>query len=93
MRLPALLFLALFAFMPVAWGQDAPRVGLRAGTHPDRGRLVFDWPSRVGYSLEEQEGRVVTMCNQRGIELRCIVTYHPPGSRTSLPDKLYRHRR
>lgn len=59
MRLPALLFLALFAFMPVAWGQDAPRIGVRVGTHPDRGRLVFDWPSRVGYSLEEQEGRVV----------------------------------
>lgn len=59
MRLPVLLFLALLAFMPVAWGQDAPRIGVRVGTHPDRGRLVFDWPSRVGYSLEEQEGRVV----------------------------------
>ncbi|GGJ00748.1 hypothetical protein [Neoroseomonas lacus] len=59
MRLPALLFLALLAFMPVAWGQEAPRIGVRVGTHPDRGRLVFDWPSRVGYSLEEQDGRVV----------------------------------
>lgn len=59
MRLPALLFLMLLAAMPLAQAQEAPRIGLRVGTHPDRGRLVFDWPSRVGYRLEEGDGRVV----------------------------------
>lgn len=59
MRLPALLLLALFAFMPRVHGQEAPRVGVRVGTHPDLGRLVFDWPSRVNYRVEETDGRVI----------------------------------
>ncbi|MEO3474506.1 hypothetical protein AAFN86_21750 [Roseomonas sp. CAU 1739] len=59
MRLPALILLALVALVPAARGQDVPRVALRVGTHPDLGRLVFDWPSRIGYGVEEQDGRVV----------------------------------
>jgi hypothetical protein len=59
MRLPALLLLALLAFAPPAQGQEAPRVALRVGTHPNLGRLVFDWPTRVAYSVDEADGRVV----------------------------------
>ncbi|NMJ41719.1 hypothetical protein GWK16_10735 [Roseomonas sp. JC162] len=37
-----------------AGAQEAPRVPLRVGTHADHGRLVFDWPRRVGYSVAEE---------------------------------------
>lgn len=59
MRLPGLLLLAMLALLPAARGQEVPRVGMRAGTHPDLGRLVFDWPSRVGYRVVEEDDRVV----------------------------------
>ncbi|MBW6397294.1 hypothetical protein KPL78_05500 [Roseomonas sp. HJA6] len=59
MRLPTLLLLALMVLAPAARGQEAPRVAMRVGTHSDLGRLVFDWPSRVGYRVEEGEGRLV----------------------------------
>lgn len=55
--LAALLLLACLA--PMARAQDAPRVPLRVGTHADHGRLVFDWPRRVGYSLAQEDGRAL----------------------------------
>ena len=59
MRLPGLLLLSLIALAPAARGQEAPRVPLRIGSHPDFGRLVFDWPASVGYAVEEREDRLV----------------------------------
>lgn len=59
MRLAALLLFALLGATSPGWGQDGLRVPLRVGSHADHGRLVFDWPSRVGYSVEEQDGRVL----------------------------------
>lgn len=35
-----------------------PPLRVRGGIHPDRGRLVFDWPRTVGYTTR-QEGRSV----------------------------------
>lgn len=35
-----------------------PSLRVRGGIHPDRGRLVFDWPRNVGYTAR-QEGRSV----------------------------------
>jgi hypothetical protein len=56
-RAAAALALMLLIGAP-ALAQDAPRVPLRAGSHADHGRLVFDWPARVAYRIEEQDGRV-----------------------------------
>ncbi|NKE15900.1 hypothetical protein [Neoroseomonas oryzicola] len=44
----------LLALAAPAGAQEAPRVPLRVGTHADHGRLVFDWPRRVGYSVAEE---------------------------------------
>ncbi len=59
MRLRARILAALLLLAVPAAAQDAPRVPLRAGTHADYGRLVFDWPARVGYRVEEAEGRIL----------------------------------
>ncbi len=59
MRLPGLVLLSLIALAPAARGQEAPRVPMRIGSHPDFGRLVFDWPASTGYAVEEQEGRLL----------------------------------
>ena len=59
MRPPALALLGLLALTLPAAAQDGPRVPLRVGNHADLGRLVFDWPTRVGYQMQEGEGRVV----------------------------------
>ena len=37
----------------------APQVGVRTGTHPGYGRVVFDWPSRVAYEAEADAGGLV----------------------------------
>ncbi len=58
MRGAAALALLLLLAAP-AGAQEAPRVPLRAGTHADHGRLVFDWPTRVPYTAEAQDGQVV----------------------------------
>jgi hypothetical protein len=50
--------LALAALLAApATAQD--RVGVRVGDHPGFGRVVFDWPGRVEYRVEEAEGRIV----------------------------------
>ena len=35
------------------------RINVRVGDHPSFGRLVFDWPNEVPYSVAEEPGRVV----------------------------------
>ena len=47
--LPLAATLALLATCPAR----AERVAVRAGDHPDRSRVVFDWPAKVGYRIEE----------------------------------------
>ncbi|MBR0649331.1 hypothetical protein GXW78_06635 [Roseomonas terrae] len=59
MRLPALLLVAVLAAAAPARGEGPVSVPMRVGTHPDLGRVVFDWPRRVGYAVEEEAGRVV----------------------------------
>jgi hypothetical protein len=34
---------------------DAPRIGVRTGEHPGYSRIVFDWTSRVGVTVETPE--------------------------------------
>ncbi len=43
----------------VATPAAAERVAVRVGEHAGRGRVVFDWPERTGYRVEESRGRVV----------------------------------
>ncbi|MBP0464861.1 hypothetical protein J5Y09_13145, partial [Roseomonas sp. PWR1] len=59
MRRAAPILLLLLALAAPAGAEEAPRVPLRAGSHADHGRIVFDWPSQVGYRVEEQDGRAV----------------------------------
>lgn len=59
MRRVAPTLLLLLSLALPAGAEEAPRVALRAGSHADHGRIVFDWPSQVGYRVEEQDGRAV----------------------------------
>jgi len=52
---PALLLLALLWMSPAV---AADEVAVRVGAHPGFGRVVFEWPSAVGYSVIEEPGRV-----------------------------------
>jgi hypothetical protein len=53
MRLrPAALGLWLLLAQAAA-AAEPPRVAVRTGTHADFGRIVFDWPSPVDYSVEQ----------------------------------------
>jgi hypothetical protein len=64
MRKPTL---ALLLLLPgVVFGQEAPRVGIRGGDHPTFGRIVFDWPSQVGYRAERDADRLVLHFAQPG---------------------------
>lgn len=58
--LMALLASFVGPFQPIA-AQEAPAVQVRGGEHEGFGRLVFDWPSRVGYDvqIDAQELRIV----------------------------------
>ncbi|MBJ7253050.1 MAG: hypothetical protein JHC89_17000, partial [Acetobacteraceae bacterium] len=42
-----------------AFGQQAPAVGLRVGSHPTYGRVVMDWPEAVTYRAEESGNRLI----------------------------------
>lgn len=44
---------------PTAASAAAQQVGVRTGTHPGYGRVVFDWPSRVAYEAEADAGGLV----------------------------------
>ncbi len=37
----------------------APQVGVRTGSHPGFGRVVFDWPSQTAYQAEASDGGLV----------------------------------
>ncbi|BDG73018.1 hypothetical protein [Roseomonas fluvialis] len=58
MRAAGALALLLLLAAP-AGAQEGPRVPLRAGSHADHGRLVFDWPTRVPYTAQAEDGQVV----------------------------------
>jgi hypothetical protein len=58
MRAAAALALLLLLAAP-AGAQEGPRVPLRAGSHADHGRLVFDWPTRVPYTAQARDDQVV----------------------------------
>jgi pilus assembly protein CpaC len=48
----------------------APQVGMRTGTHPGYGRIVFDWPSRTDYEAEATaEGLVIRFAQPGRIAL------------------------
>jgi len=53
--LPALFAAALAAAAPL---QAAEPVQVRGGLHADFGRIVFDWPRRVGYEAAISDGRL-----------------------------------
>ena len=40
---------------PDAWLKRTPIIPVRAGKHPNFGRLVFDWSDEVGYDIERDE--------------------------------------
>ena len=44
---------------PTAASAAAQQVGVRTGTHPGYGRVVFDWPFRVAYEAEADAGGLV----------------------------------
>lgn len=54
---------ALFALAPTgaAWAVDVP---VRAATHRDFGRMVFDWPAKVGYSAAVEGDTLVVRFDQ-----------------------------
>ncbi|WP_137177107.1 hypothetical protein [Roseomonas sp. AR75] len=52
-----ILLLPALAKPTLAWADTAVR--MRVGDHPAHGRLVFDWPQRIGYRLEETDGKLV----------------------------------
>ncbi|MFT5488851.1 MAG: hypothetical protein ACI9MU_003780, partial [Alphaproteobacteria bacterium] len=45
---------------PDAWLKRTPQIPVRAGKHPNFGRLVFDWSDDVGYDIE-RDGDVVRL--------------------------------
>ncbi len=47
---------------------NLPRVPVRSGRHPDKIRLVFDWPDKVAYKLDRQ-GDVVNLNFQRPVNM------------------------
>ncbi|WP_137124634.1 hypothetical protein [Roseomonas sp. HF4] len=58
-RAAALLGILLLLGLPARAEEEAPRVPLRTGSHADHGRLVFDWPRRVGYGVVQEDGRIL----------------------------------
>ena len=69
--LVAVLFLATPGRGPLAAGtaatgqEAAPSVRLRVGRHTSFSRMVFDWPGRVGYELEQTQGRAILHFDQQ----------------------------
>lgn len=42
-----------------------PNLKLRVGEHPGFSRLVFDWPWRIGYRVDQEPGRITVRFDQR----------------------------
>lgn len=59
MRLPAVT-LGLLLALSQGVAAEGTRVAVRAGTHADHGRIVFDWPARVDYAVA-REGDAVRL--------------------------------
>lgn len=64
LRVGLLAALLASTAVPVAWAQDAVRV--RAWQHSDFARMVFDWPSAVGYAASI-DGQVLTLRFDRAL--------------------------
>lgn len=64
MRLLSVLLLALAAAMPPA--AAAEEVALRVGAHRGFGRVVFEWPSVVGYAVVREPDRVRVVFDRPG---------------------------
>jgi tetratricopeptide (TPR) repeat protein len=58
--LSLLLFLGIFLFPGDSWAA----AGVRGATHPDFGRLVFEWDGGVDYSAEFGGGRLILRFSQ-----------------------------
>lgn len=54
-----------------AASRDIPEIATRFGRHSNFTRLVFDWPSNVGYRLEDKDGDV-TMRFSRPADIRFV---------------------
>ncbi len=58
--------------------ENLPSIGVRSGSHPDYTRIVFDWPTKVDYTLS-QSGSVVTIKFSRAANLNLRrLTNDPP---------------
>ena len=55
-----------FILCGVAGVNAAERVPVRDGLHADYGRIVFDWPSEVGYEAGIEAGRLVVTFAEPG---------------------------
>ncbi len=64
MRRPLALLAAILLTAAPALAAD--EVGVRVGRHQGFSRIVFDWPATVGYSLAQEEGRVVVSFDRPG---------------------------
>ncbi len=53
------LALALLLLAGQGAGAQEQRIGLRAGEHPGRSRVVLDWPRRPQYQAEQTEDRLL----------------------------------
>ena len=81
--LPLAVVLLAGAALPQAAAHEAasvaaeaagPRIGVRTGTHPGYGRIVFDWPSRTDYQAEATaEGLVIRFAEEGRIALGAAV--------------------
>lgn len=60
--------------------QVGPTVPVRTGTHPDRHRIVFDFPEQVPYSVEEKgEWAVLTFGQPASIDVGALNDRLPDG--------------
>ncbi|WP_114375061.1 hypothetical protein [Elioraea thermophila] len=64
MRLLSALMVALAALTWPAAAAD--EVALRVGAHPGFGRVVFEWPAAVGYTVVREPGRVRVVFDRPG---------------------------
>ncbi|MCW9033377.1 MAG: hypothetical protein OQJ97_04090 [Rhodospirillales bacterium] len=53
---------------PAKASTKGPTIGVRSGQHKDYSRLVFDWPTKVDYKLEDK-GSTATIEFARGVNL------------------------
>lgn len=62
---PAVLALA-FALCTASVAAASEEVSVRVGAHPGFGRVVFEWPAAVGYTVVREQGRVRVVFDREG---------------------------